>query len=49
MAGAIILKKLKGMKSFGELYDYLKTHPDETKLLGSTASCQVGEPLSYFH
>lgn len=34
MTKAMILKKLKGMKSFEELYNNLKPNPDKAKLIG---------------
>ena len=49
MAKAIILKKLKSMKSFEELYDYLKSHPNVVKLLGFNGRLPSRKTLSHFY
>ncbi len=49
MAKAIILKKLKDMKSFEELYDYLKSHPNEARLLGFNGRLPSRRTLSHFY
>ena len=49
MTKAIILMKLKDMKSFEELYDYLKSNPDGSKLIGFNKKIPSRRTLSYFY
>jgi len=49
MTKTIILMKLKNMKSFEELYDYLKSNPDGSKLIGFNKKIPSRRTLSYFY